>query len=526
MGLLSVATFVRLFGYEQYGRYAVSLSIVMTLSAWAAGWLSPGVLRFSSTYCTSERAQRFRRTVIACTAMSMSVAGIVVGVGLRMLVDKSWRVDLIAAFLAATIVAYTVTLATLQARLRSAAVVKMEATRTVLTFVTPVTIVWLMNATHYSVLLVGALGGYLLPILVYMMNGSRISSPAIRVPDSAAEALREARHPGLALLWAFGWPVALWTLTNQGLTVSDRFLVQHFQGYAQAGIYASVYDIVVRSFSLIFFPITLATHPIIMKHWNGGERSTALAVIRTSIKYQIWLCLPVLAGLGLFGPSLIRALLGPRAAQATPLVMPLALGGCVWQLSLLIHKPLGIMCRTQQMLSAMATIGYACRRDWLAPSAFGPLLWVFYLSLPLIAARDYSVSGNAVWKIAFLLSSLQLGALAGEGIGRQIVINGGKGTPRPAFSEALALRLLWMSGVCALVAMIGTLYLAFSSLSVYGLQTSIAGLLGLGPHLAAERYVAGRSYSTVTRALLLWPYPAALLGGLSYPCLRSRRHQL
>jgi len=354
MGLLSVATFVRLFGYEQYGRYAVSLSIVMTLSAWAAGWLSPGVLRFSSTYCTSERAQRFRRTVIACTAMSMSVAGIVVGVGLRMLVDKSWRVDLIAAFLAATIVAYTVTLATLQARLRSAAVVKMEATRTVLTFVTPVTIVWLMNATHYSVLLVGALGGYLLPILVYMMNGSRISSPAIRVPDSAAEALREARHPGLALLWAFGWPVALWTLTNQGLTVSDRFLVQHFQGYAQAGIYASVYDIVVRSFSLIFFPITLATHPIIMKHWNGGERSTALAVIRTSIKYQIWLCLPVLAGLGLFGPSLIRALLGPRAAQATPLVMPLALGGCVWQLSLLIHKPLEIMCRTQQMLQAMA----------------------------------------------------------------------------------------------------------------------------------------------------------------------------
>jgi len=191
-----------------------------------------------------------------------------------------------------------------------------------------------------------------------------------------------------------------------------------------------------------------------------------------------------------------------------------------------VSNDLGSAILAALAVSAMATIGYACRRDWLAPSAFGPLLWVFYLSLPLIAARDYSVSGNAVWKIAFLLSSLQLGALAGEGIGRQIVINGGKGTPRPAFSEALALRLLWMSGVCALVAMIGTLYLAFSSLSVYGLQTSIAGLLGLGPHLAAERYVAGRSYSTVTRALLLWPYPAALLGGLSYPCLRSRRHQL
>ena len=289
----------------------MSLSIVMTLSAWAAGWLSPGVLRFSSSsYRTLERARLFSSTVNVCTAVSMSLAAIVVGGGLWLLVDKSLKVDLIAALLAATIVGYTVTLATLQARLRSATVVKMEAARTVLTFVTPVMIVWLMNAMHYSVLLVGALGGYLLPILVYVVYGRRASSPATFVRDSATEALRESREPGLALLWAFGWPVALWTLTNQGLTVSDRYLVQHFQGYAQAGVYASLYDIVVRSFSLIFFPITLATHPIIMKHWNSGERSTALAVIRTSIKYQTWLCLPVLAGLALFGPWLVTTCSG------------------------------------------------------------------------------------------------------------------------------------------------------------------------------------------------------------------------
>lgn len=174
----------------------------------------------------------------------------------------------------------------------------------------------------------------------------------------------------------------------------------------------------------------------------------------------------------------------------------------------------------------MAAIGYACRRDWLAPSAFGPLLWVFYLCLPLIGAPDYSVSGSAVWKIVLLLLSLHLGALSGEGIGRQVGTRAAKGTSRPAFSEALAVRLLWMSAVCAIVAMIGTLYLAFSSLSVYGLQTSIAGLLGLGPYLAAERYVAGRSYPAVIRALLAWPYAAALLGGFSYPCVSSRRHKL
>ncbi len=56
-----------------------------------------------------------------------------------------------------------------------------------------------------------------------------------------------------------------------------------------------MYDVVVRSFSLIFMPITLAVHPLAMSHWNKGRRKEALKTVRTGVKYQAALFVPIAA---------------------------------------------------------------------------------------------------------------------------------------------------------------------------------------------------------------------------------------
>src|SRR2546427_3748198 len=50
MGLLSVLVFVRLVGYEQYGRYAVVFAFVMAWASGMAGWVSQGVIRFPNQW--------------------------------------------------------------------------------------------------------------------------------------------------------------------------------------------------------------------------------------------------------------------------------------------------------------------------------------------------------------------------------------------------------------------------------------------------------------------------------------------
>src|SRR5207249_11930058 len=50
MGLLSVLVFVRLVGYEQYGRYTVVFAVVMVWASGMEGWGSQGVLQYQSQW--------------------------------------------------------------------------------------------------------------------------------------------------------------------------------------------------------------------------------------------------------------------------------------------------------------------------------------------------------------------------------------------------------------------------------------------------------------------------------------------
>jgi oligosaccharide repeat unit polymerase len=173
--------------------------------------------------------------------------------------------------------------------------------------------------------------------------------------------------------------------------------------------------------------------------------------------------------------------------------------------------------------TSMATLAYACRRDWFAPSAFTALVWAAYLILPLTSGRDYPVAPQAVVKIVGLVLCLYFGAFVAEGP------VGGRGATRrmatvhvEPFATAVGDRLLLLSGVCTIAASTGVAYLASLSLRSYGLQNSVDGLLTLGPLLSAERYVEGRYYPTIVRVLLVWIYPAALTGGLAFPALKTR----
>src|SRR5438132_9055662 len=118
-GLLSVTVFVRLYGYEQYGRYAIALALAITLSGWAAGWLSPGILRFQTSCCTERDNRLFDAIIYRGLVASVIAAVVVVAIVLAVFVHVPWRSCLVTTALAGTIVAYTVRLATVQANLRS-----------------------------------------------------------------------------------------------------------------------------------------------------------------------------------------------------------------------------------------------------------------------------------------------------------------------------------------------------------------------------------------------------------------------
>jgi O-antigen/teichoic acid export membrane protein len=263
---------------------------------------------------------------------------------------------------------YTFELARLQAALDSSGVVRMEAVRAVGAFAVPLVLIFASSRKHYLLLLVGILAGYLIPLVghAFLLKG-RHAIVILRRPQ-----LSESECNLLASLWSYGWPVALWLFSQQSLVVSDRYFIQRFWGYSAAGVYASMYDVIVRSFSLIFSPLTLAVHSVLMHHWNTGSRNLTQRILSQAIKFESLLFLPVAAGL-FFGASWAsRLVLGRENPEAASIVLPLAIGGFLWQVALLAHKPLEILCQTKRMLvGALAALAVNLAGNYFLLPRFG-----------------------------------------------------------------------------------------------------------------------------------------------------------
>jgi O-antigen/teichoic acid export membrane protein len=90
-----------------------------------------------------------------------------------------------------------------------------------------------------------------------------------------------------------------------------------------------------------------------MERWNKGDRRGAVSLIESSLKYQLVISLLFFLALALLTQQVSHLILGGKYELSSSLVLPLAVGGFLWQISYLVHKPLELMCLTKRMLTAM-----------------------------------------------------------------------------------------------------------------------------------------------------------------------------
>ncbi len=354
MGLISVPVFIRLIGLDEYGRFAVIVPVLIAVAGASSGWLAQGILRFHPAAGDPRSHQTaFDRAVTVGTVASVLITSLVLGV---VLVGLGFRLStsLVSLGFCVSLLVYAVALSRFQAKLQPMSVLRREIIRSTGCFIIPIAIVTITGRKRFELIVLGQALAYTIALLPIF--GSR-SQPDQSASDTAGEL-----DPGsssrriVRQLWGFGWAVGLWLLLSQALPVIDRWTIQRFASFTSAGIYASLYEIAIRSFSFLVFPLTQAAHPRIMRAWNEGQFAESHRIIRYSILSEFAIFGAVFIGVLLFVHPITRLILGfddPIAARMFPILL---VGGFLWQLALLIHKPLEIAQRTGAMLGAMASV--------------------------------------------------------------------------------------------------------------------------------------------------------------------------
>jgi O-antigen/teichoic acid export membrane protein len=354
MGLISVPVFIRLIGLDEYGRFAVIVPLLMAVAGASSGWLAQGILRFHPVAGDPDSRQAaFDRAVNLGTVASVLVTALLLTATLGGL-HYRFSTSLVSLAFCLSLLVYTVALSRFQAKLQPMSVLRREIVRSTAGFFIPVLFVVITGRKHFELIILGQAIAYTMAVLPIFGSRSRAkqnASPSMGdlQPDfSTGSTIRQ--------LWLFGWAVGLWLLLSQGLPVIDRWTIQRVAGFNSAGIYASLYEIAIRSFSFLVFPLTQAAHPRIMRAWNEGKFAESYRIIRYSMLYQLVIFGTVLGGVSLFSHWITRFILGfddPTAARMLPVLL---VGGFLWQLALMLHKPLEIAQRTGAMLIAMAAV--------------------------------------------------------------------------------------------------------------------------------------------------------------------------
>ena len=349
MGLMTIIVFIRMIGPEEYGKYSIQLSFLMAISAFSIGWLNQSTLRYYSRYQTAALLSRVFGLGIL---VSILFGLVVLGIASRYNIFDSLTgsESLIGFILFVALCAFQFLSTLFRAQLKPINVIIITTVQSILGLLIPVILLSMFEQSHRFLLIGLAMSYCTPPIIFFFVNINRVKKFWFK-----ENSIHKSRHILVEFL-KYGTPLSLWFALSLSLALLDRFFIKYYFEYETTGIYASFTDLVVRVFSILLFPLTLAVHPRIMSAWNTNKQSAAIALWWKALQYQLGIFIVLMAVVYIFTDNIFNMLmviLPDLNVSYSFLLMPILAGGFLWQFALLCHKPLEMDQRTKLMALLM-----------------------------------------------------------------------------------------------------------------------------------------------------------------------------
>jgi O-antigen/teichoic acid export membrane protein len=338
-GIISVIFFFKWLGPEEYGKYSIIFSFTNLIAAFSFGWLNQSILRYGSTF--NDRSQILNHIFKGFILSIISITVIV-------LIATTFTFPIpfpksIIIFLAISIGLFNIFKSIFQSEELPNKVLLITGAQSILMILVSMLLVNLYNNNSISLIL-GISFGYIIPIIPYLFLFKK-------------KKRAETQTKTINFFFNYGAPLSIWLALSLFLNFSDRYFIEYYYGSSLMGSYAGFSEFIIRIFSIIIFPITLAVHPMIMNNWNKNKNYTkSFKILLQASLLQILISSLMLIMLIIFKNyifSLIQLLIPNLDKSMKEILIPIFLGGFFWQLALVVHKPLELEERTLAMVGCI-----------------------------------------------------------------------------------------------------------------------------------------------------------------------------
>ncbi len=385
INFFSIPLIIEKYGVEKYGNYSLIQNVILIIISFGSGWLNQNILRFNNG------SQIFKSKILSFYYLTL-LPLFLVSLFLILILRYNFLIAIISSF--------TVTIGCLTAIMNTFYQSNLNAKKNVLFdlfrvigFVGCVYIFSFFDQNKHSVmfLIVGFFISYLIAFvlklrsdfsqLLIIFENLRKNFNVVKLKKF----LRENKY-----LFDYGWPLSLWFTVSSVLNVGDRYVINMYLSKSDLGNYSAIYDLLYKGVSISFTPILAAGYPIISKFYNNNQKNKAYLFIKRLVIFEIFILLiAVMVAIQLdefFLEKIVRLEYTRENAKLVPLIL---IGAIIWQICMLIHKPLELKLKTKAMLSfAIASLILNLTLNFIFIPKFG-----------LIAAAYNSIIGVALYLI-------------------------------------------------------------------------------------------------------------------------------
>ena len=303
LGLLSVSIFTRLFSPHDYGTYLLGAGFAAIVSVFLVGWFRNMVL---SGHARNDGTD-IRGLVLAGYLLWCLTVPLAYGAGLAIGLDGAAALAAIA--LAAAVGLFELTQDLLRARLEAAVVMKGTLVRAFAALALGVTIA-IAHPSGLGLLMTAALAA-----VVAMLGQARRAWRGTRIAFDRARLAAVARQ---------GLPLTL-SLTLLAVSdVTDRFMIAHLIGTADAGKYVAALDLVRQTLMMPAISAAAAFFPIAVQIHASKGGAAVRGHLADCSELLLGMILPASLGLAVIAPHVANVILGADfrdlAAQTMPVI--------------------------------------------------------------------------------------------------------------------------------------------------------------------------------------------------------------
>jgi len=348
-GLISFMTIpliVKIYGVEKYGDFSLVQNVIFILISFGGGWLNQCVLRFND-FSYKFKVVIFQLSFIILIPLSLICFGII------KLIGNNFWISLIGVLtlLCGSISVLSITF--YQSKFNAKKSIFFDFIR-IFSFIFCVYVLnYLFEATDSLSLLIGSFFlSYFTSFLFLLKIDFRFIVISIKLllkqlnVKKLLNLLNENNH-----LIIYGWPIALWFSISAILNISDRYIISYYLSDNDLGIYSAIYDLLYKGITLVYAPILIAGYPIMSQKFNQGFHEDAFRFLKKLVLFEILIFAFIIVVSYFFKSFFIEQIVGiPLTSSSVGLVLPIVTGAFVWQLAMLVHKPLEFELKTVTML--------------------------------------------------------------------------------------------------------------------------------------------------------------------------------